>query len=122
MVFEVYLEGKNEKRYTVLDIEYYLKQSEYTKNWISCIKVSNIVDGIALFVKKKTQENPNYNVLQFITDTNAVRDLEYWLMEQSNNRWTELKLASPRHYERIELIRKKVYEYAEKYDLKVNED
>jgi hypothetical protein len=122
MVFEVYLEGKNKQRHTVLDIEYYLDKSNISGEWISRIKVTNIVDGIARFVEKKMKDNPKYNVLQFITDTNAVRDIEQWLVESPDNRWSDLGWASPHHYGRMEHIRSVINEYAKKYELKVNED
>lgn len=122
MVFQVYLEGENEERHVVLDIEYYLEQSYLTKQWISRIKVTNIVDGIAHFVEKKMQENPKYNVLQFVTDTKAMHDLEYWLVEQPDNRWDEMEWASPHHYQRIEYLRTTIRKYADKYGLEINED
>jgi hypothetical protein len=122
MVFQVYLEGENEERHVVLDIEYYLDQSYLTKQWISCIKVTNIVDGIAHFVEKRMQENPKYNVLPFITDTKAIHDLKYWLMEHPDNRWDEMSWASPHHYGRIEYLRTTIRQYADKYGLEINED
>ena len=122
MVFQVYLEGENEERFTVLDIEYYLEQSNLTKQWISRIRVLNIVDGIARFVEKKMKENPKYNVLQFVTDTKAMHNLELWLADDPTNKLSEMAWASPHHYGRVEYIRKLVREYADKYDLEVNED
>jgi hypothetical protein len=122
MVFQVYLEGENEERHVVLDIEYYLDQSYLTKQWISCIKVTNIVDGIARFVEKRMQENPKYNVLPFITDTKAMHDLKYWLIEHPDNRWDEMEWASPHHYQRIEHLRTTIRQYADKYGLVMNED
>ena len=98
MVFQVYLEGENEERYVILDIEYYLEQSHLTKQWISRIKIVNIVDGIARFVEKKMKENPKYNVLQFITDTRTMHDLELWLADCPDNMWNEMSWASPHHY------------------------
>ena len=122
MVFQVYLEGENEERHVVLDIEYYLEQSHLTKQWISRIKVVNIVDGIARFVEKKMKENPKYNVLQFVTDTRTMHDLKLWLADCPDNVWNEMSWTSPHHYGRIEYIRDIVREYAQKYNLEVNED
>ena len=122
MVFEVYLAGENGERFTVLDIEYYMEQSKTTKQWISRIRVLNIVDGIARFVEKKMKENPKYNVLQFVTDTKTMHNLELWLADEPTNNWSEMSWASPHHYGRIEYIRELVREYADKYDLEVNED
>ena len=122
MVFEVYLAGENGERFTVLDIEYYMEQGKTTKQWISRIRVLNIVDGIARFVEKKMKENPKYNVLQFVTDTKAVHDLELWLADDPTNKWSEMGWASPHHYGRIEYIRELVREYASKYNLEINED
>lgn len=122
MVFQVYLEGENEERFTVLDIEYYLEQSHLTKQWISCIHVLDVVDGIARFVEKKMKKNPKYNVLPFITDTRTMHNLKLWLAEHPDNMWNEMSWASPHHYGRLEYLRTIIREYADKYGLKVNED
>ena len=122
MVFQVYLEGENEERHVVLDIEYYLEQNHLTKQWISCIHVLDVVDGIARFVEKKMKENPKYNVLEFVADTEAMHDLKYWLIEQPDYRWDEMEWASPHHYKRIDYLRTTIRKYADKYGLKTNED
>lgn len=123
MVFQVYLAGETPyDRHTVVDIEYWLDQSSYTKKWRSKIVTTNIVDGIARFVELKVKENPNYNVLQFITDTNSLR-ISDWLFNQPDNLPTEnVRDISPSHHKRIDFIRQMVYDYANKYGLEVNED
>lgn len=122
MVFQVYLTGENEERHVVLDIEYFMYKHTFSAQWRSRAIVTNVVDGIAHFVEKKMQENPKYNVLQFVTDTKAMHDIEHWVAEHPDNQWTEMEWGSPQHYKRVEHIKKLIYDYAQKYNLKVNED
>lgn len=115
--------------YTMFDIEYYQVKVE-NKNvsdgaipstryhlWQSELHVLPCVEGLVRYTVAQ-KDNPNFNIEDFIRDSEEIQELRGWLWEH-NQPSEDSKL----HYGgRYEYIRNKVDDYAKKYDVYVNID
>jgi hypothetical protein len=115
----------------MFDIEYYQIQTGsyitvdgYTapkKLWQSELHVLPCVEGLVRYTLSQ-KDNPDFNVEEFIADSEVIQELRRWLWEidgANNKPDTEGKL----HYgERYQYIESLINDYAKKYGCYVNRD
>lgn len=127
MTYQIYYMPKdmedNGRGFTMFDIEYYEVQSPHEKDkWYSEIHSSPIVEGIVSFLKDRSQDT-SFNWSQFSTDATEIDELRGLLFERYNNLPKNVIESTHFHYHVFgEVIKEKIYHFAEKYGLFVNVD
>lgn len=117
MTYQIYIGDQNRPRKVLFDIEYYAVIEKGV--WCSEVHVLPIVEGLWLFFESTKSEN-NFNHEEFLKDADEISELRGWLYEVNGNKPS---LTTDLHYgERRDYIKHKVYAFASKYGLYVNED
>ena len=127
MTYQIYYIPKdmedNGRGSTMFDIEYYLTQSPREKDkWYTEVKSLPIVGGIVHFLHDHSQD-PSFNWMLFSTDATEIEELRGLLYESYDNSPKNDSEARHFHYHVFgEVIKEKIYHFAEKYGLFVNVD
>ena len=133
MTFQIYWgeDFTTNRGYTMFDIEYYQIQTGsyitvdgYTaskKLWQSELHVLPCVEGLVRYTLSQ-KDNPDFNVKEFIADSEVIQELRGWLWEfdgRNNKPSADGKL----HYgERYQYIESLINDYAKKYGCYVSRD
>ena len=115
----------NGEKYTMFDIEYYLKEFNVEKaQRLSEIHVSIIPNGYTHFVADKLREEvfDSFKLEEFIQDVNKIDNLRGLLNEFYNNKPRPLLDAKLFYSEFGEKIKKILTEFVEKYNLSLEVD
>ena len=122
MTFQIYW-GEDftvNRGYTMFDIEYYMNRNN-DNLWQSELHVLPCVEGIVRYTLSQ-KDNPDFNVEEFIADSEAIQELRGWLWEfdgRNNKPSADGKL----HYgERYQYIESLLNDYAKKYGCYVSRD
>ena len=122
MVFRIYC-GEDftvNRGYTMFDIEYYMCRNN-DNLWQSELHVLPCVEGLVRYTLSQ-KDNSNFNVEQFIVDSEVIQELRGWLWEfdgRNNKPDDKGKL----HYgERYQYIKTLLDDYAKKYGCYVSID
>jgi hypothetical protein len=122
MTFQIYCgeDFTTHRGYMMFDIEYY--QYKNSNNlWQSELHVLPRVEGLVRYTLSQ-KDNPDFNVEEFIEDSEVIQELRGWLWEfdgRNNKPDTEGKL----HYgERYQYIESLINDYAKKYGCYVSRD
>jgi len=93
------------ENYTLFDIEWYMALDETKKpnedRWYSEMDVCVCVRGIAKFLKEKLTScsiSGNFNLDEFIKDSEQIQELRGWLWETHNNSLCDVDSCEKRHY------------------------
>lgn len=112
--------NKDSEKYTMFDIEYYLKEFNEDKNeWLSEIHSSLVPNGYTNFVADKLREEvfDSFNLKEFIQDVNKIDNLRGFLYEWHNNKPRLYSEAKKFHREFGDKIKNILTEFVEKYNL-----
>ena len=104
--------------YTMFDIEYYMCRNK-DNLWQSELHVLPCVEGLVRYTLSQ-KDNPDFNVEQFITDSEAIQELRGWLWEVEGN---IPDAKGQLHYgERYKTIVNIIEKYAEQYGCYISLD
>jgi hypothetical protein len=126
MVYQIYFGDRGMKHNVLFDIEVYLT-GDGRCHWYSEIHSSAFGSAFINYFKsddmKALLEN-DVVLSNMIEDSKELEELRGWLYERSDTRNTptEKSLASKRHKKILAYVKEKVYAFADKYNLYVNED
>ena len=125
MVYQIYY-GDSRPRKVLFDIEYYLAISDMyiseDDKWYVELHSSSFVSGAVDFLWNAFTDKDNFNFEEFKKDCYELEELRGWIWETHDNHCRSSKEAGKDKYEWGEYIRKKIYDFANKYGLYVNED
>lgn len=127
MVYQIYY-GDSRPRQVLFDIEIYLSIVEEdcaTKGlWFVELHSHSSISGAVDFLWETFANKGGvfFSLEEFKKDCNELEELRGWLWETHNNHPRTMKEASKDKDEWMEYIRKKIYDFAKKYGLFVNED
>ena len=120
MTFQIYC-GEDftvNRGYTMFDIEYYMRRNN-DNLWQSELHVLPRVEGLVRYTLSQ-KDNPDFNVEEFIADSEVIQELRGWLWEVNGNKPDE---QSKLHYgERYQYISTLLDEYAKKYGCYISVD
>ena len=128
MVFQIYFGERGMDHNVLFDIEVYLKQEEILGgDWYSEIISSSFGSAFTnYFFSVNIQEliDKGSYISDMVKDAKELEELRGWLYEIANffNTPINMTLASERHKKVIAYVKEKVYAFADKYNLNVNED
>ena len=131
MVFQIYFGERWMENNVLFDIEVYLKQEERLGgDWYSEIISSAFGSAFTnYFFSVNMQEiqeliNKGSYISDMVKDAKELEELRGWLYERANffNTPINMTLASERHKKVVAYVKEKVYAFADKYNLNVNED
>lgn len=128
MVFQIYFGERGMEHNVLFDIEVYLKQEERLGgDWQS--EIISRAFGSAFtnyFFSVNIQEliDKGSYISDMVKDAKELEELRGWLYEIANffNTPINMTLASERHKKVVAYVKEKVYAFADKYNLNVNED
>lgn len=128
MVFQIYFGERGMEHNVLFDIEVYLnKEERLGGDWYS--EIISRAFGSAFtnyFFSVNIQEliDKGSYISDMVKDAKELEDLRGWLYEMANffNTPTNITWASERHKKVVAYVKEKVYAFAEKYNLNVNED
>ena len=128
MVFQIYFGERGMEHNVLFDIEVYLKQEDRLGgDWYS--EIISRAFGSAFtnyFFSVNIQEliDKGSYISDMVKDAKELEELRGWLYERANFSNTPINMnwASERHKKVIAYVREKVYAFADKYNLNVNED
>lgn len=126
MVYQIYFGDRGMKHNVLFDIEVYLTE-DGRSHWYSEIHSHSFGSAFINYFKsddmKVLLEN-NIVLSNMIEDSKELEELRGWLYERSDirNKPIESSLASERHKKVLAYVEEKVYAFADKYNLYVNED
>ena len=131
MVYQIYFGDRGMKHNVLFDIEVYLTEVYLSEDerchWYSEIHSSAFGSAFINYFKsddmKALLEN-DVVLSNMIEDSKELEELRGWLYERSDmgNTPIESSWASKRHKKILAYVREKVYAFADKYNLYVNED
>ena len=131
MVFQIYFGERGMEHNVLFDIEVYLKQEERLGgDWQSEIISSAFGSAFTnYFFSVNMQElqeliDKGSYISDMVKDAKELEELRGWLYEIANffNTPINMNLASERHKKVVAYVKEKVYAFADKYNLNVNED
>ena len=131
MIFQIYFGERGMEHNVLFDIEVYLKQEERLGgDWQSEIISSAFGSAFTnYFFSVNMQEiqeliNKGSYISDMVKDAKELEELRGWLYERANffNTPINMTLASERHKKVVAYVKEKVYAFADKYNLNVNED
>lgn len=128
MVFQIYFGERGMNHNVLFDIEVYLKQEERLGgDWHSEIISSAFGSAFTnYFFSVNLQEliNKGSYISDMVKDAKELEELRGWLYERADfsNTPINMTLASERHKKVVAYVKEKVYAFADKYNLNVNED
>lgn len=128
MVFQIYFGERGMEHNVLFDIEVYLnKEERLGGDWYS--EIISRAFGSAFtnyFFSVNIQEliDKGSYISDMVKDAKELEELRGWLYERADfsNTPTNITWASERHKKVVAYVREKVYAFAEKYNLNVNED
>ena len=128
MVFQIYFGERGMEHNVLFDIEVYLnKEDRLGGDWYS--EIISRAFGSAFtnyFFSVNIQEliDKGSYISDMVKDAKELEELRGWLYEIANffNTPINMTLASERHKKVVAYVREKVYAFADKYNLNVNED
>ena len=128
MVFQIYFGERGMEHNVLFDIEVYLnKEDRLGGDWYS--EIISRAFGSAFtnyFFSVNIQEliDKGSYISDMVKDAKELEELRGWLYERANFSNTPINMnwASERHKKVIAYVREKVYAFADKYNLNVNED
>lgn len=115
----------NDEKYTMFDIEYYLKEfNSEKKEWVSEIYVSITPNGYTHFVADKLREAvfDSLKLKEFIQDVNKIDNLRGFLYERHNNIPRLYSEGKKFHNEFGDKLKKIFTKFVEKYNLSLEVD
>ena len=126
MVYQIYYipkgEQNNSRGYTLFDIEYYLEQSDRSKDWYSEIRCLPIVKGIAYFLKDAFSSK-GFMFEAFVKEANEVQEIRGLLYERYGNKPKSHTDAFHFHHHIFgKVLKEMINTFANKYGLFVNVD
>lgn len=131
MVFQIYFGERGMEHNVLFDIEVYLKQEErlggdWQSEIISRSFGSAFINYFFSINMQEIQEliDKGSYISDMVKDAKELEELRGWLHEMANffNTPINMTLASERHKKVIAYVKEKVYAFADKYNLNVNED
>ena len=131
MVFQIYFGERGMNHNVLFDIEVYLnKEERLGGDWYSEIISSAFGSAFTnYFFSVKMQEiqeliNKGSYISDMVNDAKELEELRGWLYERADfsNTPINMTLASERHKKVVAYVKEKVYAFADKYNLNVNED
>ena len=128
MVFQIYFGERGMEHNVLFDIEVYLKKEERLGGeWQSEIHSSAFGSAFAnYFFSVNIQEliDKGSYISDMVKDAKELEELRGWLYERADfsNKPINMTLASKRHKKVVAYVKEKVYAFADKYNLNVNED
>lgn len=131
MVFQIYFGERGMEHNVLFDIEVYLnKEERLGGDWYSEIISSAFGSAFTnYFFSVKMQEiqeliNKGSYISDMVNDAKELEELRGWLYERADfsNTPINMTLASERHKKVVAYVKEKVYAFADKYNLNVNED
>ena len=131
MVFQIYFGERGMDHNVLFDIEVYLnKEERLGGDWYSEIISSAFGSAFTnYFFSVKMQEiqeliNKGSYISDMVNDAKELEELRGWLYERADfsNTPINMTLASERHKKVVAYVKEKVYAFADKYNLNVNED
>lgn len=131
MVFQIYFGERGMEHNVLFDIEVYLnKEDRLGGDWQS--EIISRAFGSAFtnyFFSVNMQEiqeliNKGSYISDMVKDAKELEDLRGWLYERADFSNTPINMnwASERHKKVVAYVKEKVYAFADKYNLNVNED
>lgn len=117
--------NKDGEKYTMFDIEYYLKEfNKEKKEWLSEIYCSIVPNGYTNFVADKLREEAfeTFKLKEFIQDVNKIVNLRGLLYERHNNIPRLYSEAKKFHNEFADKLKKILTKFVEKYNLSLEVD
>ena len=128
MVFQIYFGERGMEHNVLFDIEVYLKQEERLGgDWYS--EIISRAFGSAFtnyFFSVNIQEliDKGSYISDMVKDAKELEELRGWLYERADFSNTPINMnwASERHKKVVAYVKEKVYAFADKYNLNVNED
>lgn len=124
MVYQIYFGDRGMKDNVLFDIEVYLT-GDGRCHWYSEIHSHSFVSAFINYFESddmKTLLENGVVLSDMIEDSKELEELRGWLYERSDNTPMESSLASKRHKNILAYVKEKVYAFADKYNLYVNED
>ena len=128
MVFQIYFGERGMEHNVLFDIEVYLnKEERLGGDWYSEIISSSFGSAFTnYFFSVNLQEliNKGSYISDMVKDAKELEELRGWLYERADfsNTPINMTLASERHKKVVAYVKEKVYAFADKYNLNVNED
>ena len=131
MVFQIYFGERGMEHNVLFDIEVYLnKEERLGGDWYSEIISSAFGSAFTnYFFSVNMQEiqeliNKSSYISDMVKDAKELEELRGWLYERADfsNTPINMTLASERHKKVVAYVKEKVYAFADKYNLNVNED
>ena len=131
MVFQIYFGERGMNHNVLFDIEVYLnKEERLGGDWHSEIISSAFGSAFTnYFFSVNIQEiqeliNKGSYISDMVKDAKELEELRGWLYERADfsNTPINMTLASERHKKVVAYVKEKVYAFADKYNLNVNED
>lgn len=131
MVFQIYFGERGMEHNVLFDIEVYLnKEKQLGGDWQSEIISSAFGSAFTnYFFSVNMQEIQELNdkgsyISDMVKDAKELEELRGWLYERADfsNTPINMTLASERHKKVVAYVKEKVYAFADKYNLNVNED
>ena len=131
MVFQIYFGERGMDHNVLFDIEVYLnKEDRLGGDWHSEIISSAFGSAFTnYFFSVNMQEiqeliNKSSYISDMVKDAKELEELRGWLYERADfsNTPINMTLASERHKKVVAYVKEKVYAFADKYNLNVNED
>lgn len=131
MVFQIYFGERGMEHNVLFDIEVYLnKEERLGGDWQS--EIISRAFGSAFtnyFFSVNMQEiqeliNKGSYISDMVKDAKELEELRGWLYERADFSNTPINMnwASERHKKVVAYVKEKVYAFADKYNLNVNED
>lgn len=130
MVYDIDYIANDKNRYTLFDIEIWLKPRECRyenggwvkdESWHSELKCSNNGRGIAKFVFEQIHDEETLN--NFMKDCDNINWLRGYLHEEHKNYWLPMQEASNMLYHNhLPDIKKVIFDFADKWHFSINED
>lgn len=129
MVYQIYY-GNNRPRQVLFDIEFYTSLDETEpdwnneKKWYVELHSTSFISGAVDFLSNKlrTKDGMNFDIEEFKKDCYDLEELRGWLWETHNNSLRTIKEVYRDKEEWGKYIKDKIYAFADKYGLNVNED
>lgn len=128
MVFQIYFGERGMEHNVLFDIEVYLnKEERLGGQWQSEIHSSAFGSAFVNFFFSTDIMgliNKGSYISDMVKDAKELEELRGWLYERADFSNTPINInwASERHKKVIAYVKEKVYAFADKYNLNVNED
>lgn len=114
---------KNDRRYSMIDIEIYLKKFDNDKDqiWYTEVLSSITTEGLVHFIKDKINQD-NFDYEQFIKDIDELKYFRTELYIKYDNSLKNKNDASNAEIIFGRILKEKINNFVNKYDLTINID